>query len=75
MPTALLFPTIETFPRGTLSSWISEDGAQVSEGEALFYVEHGDVILEIPSPASGCLHATGLPGNTYNAGEVIGSIE
>ncbi len=75
MPTALLFPAIGTSTRGTLSSWVPEDGDLVSAGDLLFYVEHGDVIEEISAPVAGRLHATGLPGVTYQTGEVIGSIE
>ena len=75
MPTSLLFPTIGTSVRGTLSSWVPEDGAMVSAGDLLYYVEYGNQIEEISSPVAGRLHATGSPGMTYTAGDVIGSIE
>jgi pyruvate/2-oxoglutarate dehydrogenase complex dihydrolipoamide acyltransferase (E2) component len=75
MPTLLRFPKIGDFANATLSSWVPEDGALVHAGEPLYYVEHGDDIQEINAPVSGHLRATGSPGMTYNAGEVVGSIE
>ena len=75
MSTSLLFPAIGASLRGTLSSWVPEDGDVVSPGDLLYYVEHGDQIQEVSSPAVRRLRATRTPGLTYSAGEVVGFID
>ena len=75
MATILTFPKIDSSSDGTLSSWVAEDGASVSKGDLLYYVERGDTILEMVAPVAGRLNTTGVPGVVYPAGAVIGKID
>jgi 2-oxoglutarate dehydrogenase E2 component (dihydrolipoamide succinyltransferase) len=45
----------ETVTEGTLTRWLREPGASVTEGEPLFEVSTDKVDTEIPAPASGTL--------------------
>jgi pyruvate/2-oxoglutarate dehydrogenase complex dihydrolipoamide acyltransferase (E2) component len=60
---------------GTLNEWLASDGAQVSEGEAIYSLESEKSTLEIESPASGVLRIVAEAGETYPVGTVIGRIE
>jgi biotin carboxyl carrier protein len=64
-----------TMEEGILSAWLAEDGATVTEGEPLYVLENDKVENEIPAPASGVLHRSGVPGETYAVGTEIGRIE
>ena len=75
MSISLRFPKVGTADQATLSSWVPEDGDTVAFGDLLYYVENGSNIQEITAPAAGRLRTLGSPGMTYNAGEVIGSID
>ncbi len=60
---------------GTIVEWLATDGERVRQGEAIYRLETEKVELEVESPASGVLHATGAVGETYLVGDEIGSIE
>lgn len=60
---------------GVLAEWLVEDGATVKEGQPLFALESDKSTNEVESPASGVVRITGKPGETYEVGAVIGTIE
>jgi pyruvate/2-oxoglutarate dehydrogenase complex dihydrolipoamide acyltransferase (E2) component len=59
---------------GELVEWLVENGAQVSEGDAICSIATDKVENDIESPASGILQQIGEAGQTYEVGHVIGSI-
>lgn len=60
---------------GTLSSWLADDGATVSQDQPVYLLETDKVENEIAAPVSGILHHVGTEGETYPVGEVIATIE
>ena len=76
MPTEILLPKIGfSMTEGVLAEWLVEDGATVKEGEPLYAVESDKSTNEVEAPASGTVRITGVAGETYEVGAVIGSIE
>lgn len=59
---------------GTLSEWLVEDGAQVTEGQPLYSLESDKSTNEVDSPATGTLKIIGEIGETYEVGTVIAEI-
>lgn len=59
----------------TLSEWMFGDGEQVSAGETLYTVETDKTTQEIEAQASGTLRVTGVEGEVYPVGALIGTIE
>jgi pyruvate/2-oxoglutarate dehydrogenase complex dihydrolipoamide acyltransferase (E2) component len=64
-----------TMEEGTLTEWLVEDGAGVSEGDPLYLLESDKVENEITAPASGMLRRIGVEGESYPVGTEIGTIE
>ena len=60
---------------GTLIEWPVSDGENVTEGDPLYIVETDKVENEVNATASGTIRISGEPGETYQVGEAIGSIE
>lgn len=60
---------------GLLAGWLVEDGATIKEGDPLFSIESDKSTNEVEAPASGTVRLTGVAGETYEVGTVIGSIE
>ncbi|HEX7742764.1 MAG TPA: biotin/lipoyl-containing protein [Sphingobium sp.] len=60
---------------GVLSEWLVADGGEVKEGEPLFSIESDKSTNEVEAPTSGTLRIIGQPGETYEVGAVIGTIE
>ena len=58
----------------TLNEWLVEDGALVSEGQALYALESEKSVQEIESPASGTLKILAPAGEEYPVGHVLGEI-
>lgn len=76
MATDIILPKIGfSMTEGVLAEWLAEDGAAVTEGQPLYAIESDKSTNEVESPASGTLRITGVPGETYEVGAVIGSIE
>jgi pyruvate/2-oxoglutarate dehydrogenase complex dihydrolipoamide acyltransferase (E2) component len=74
--TEIRFPKIGfTMTEGVLSEWLAQDGATVAEGQPLYSIETDKSTNEVEAPTSGVLKITGAPGETYDVGAVIGSIE
>lgn len=76
MATEILLPKIGfSMTEGVLAEWLVEDGATITEGQPLFSIETDKSTNEVEAPASGTLRISGTPGETYEVGSVIGTIE
>lgn len=76
MATEILLPKIGfSMNEGQIAEWLFADGEEVVEGEALYLLEADKSANEVEAPASGILHISGIEGETYAVGTVIGTIE
>ena len=76
MATDIIFPKIGfSMTEGILAEWLAEDGAAISQGQPLYSIESDNSTNEVESPAAGTLRIAGVPGETYEVGAIIGSIE
>jgi pyruvate/2-oxoglutarate dehydrogenase complex dihydrolipoamide acyltransferase (E2) component len=76
MATEILLPKIGfSMTEGQISEWLAKDGEQVSEGQPLYLLEADKSANEVEAPASGTLRITAQPGETYEVGTVLGTIE
>lgn len=76
MATEIIFPKIGfSMTEGVLAEWLVEDGAAVTEGQPLYSIESDKSTNEVESPAAGTVRIAGVPGETYEVGAVIGSID
>jgi pyruvate/2-oxoglutarate dehydrogenase complex dihydrolipoamide acyltransferase (E2) component len=60
---------------GTVVQWLVEDGAAVGAGEPLYVLETDKVENEIESPAAGVIRIVGTPGEVYDVGTLIATID
>jgi pyruvate/2-oxoglutarate dehydrogenase complex dihydrolipoamide acyltransferase (E2) component len=76
MATEIILPKIGfSMTEGVLAEWLAADGATVTTGDPLFAIESDKSTNEVEAPASGVLRIVGQPGETYEVGAVIGTIE
>ena len=76
MATEIILPKIGfSMTEGVLAEWLVEDGATISEGQPLYSIESDKSTNEVEAPASGTVRITGVPGETYEVGAIIGTIE
>lgn len=76
MATDIILPKIGfSMTEGVLAEWLVEEGATVTVGQPLFSIESDKSTNEVESPAAGIARLTGVPGETYEVGAVIGTIE
>ncbi|RTM11069.1 MAG: acetoin dehydrogenase dihydrolipoyllysine-residue acetyltransferase subunit [Hyphomicrobiales bacterium] len=75
MATAVIFPkvSLET-DAGTISRWLKEDGATVSQGEALFEIDNDKAAVEVEAPASGVISYVRDAGEEVQVGDVVANI-
>jgi pyruvate/2-oxoglutarate dehydrogenase complex dihydrolipoamide acyltransferase (E2) component len=74
--TQVLLPKIGfSMNEATLSEWMAQDGATVSEGQALYAIESEKSTQEVESPASGRLKIIAKIGEVYEVGAVLAEIE
>ena len=59
----------------TLEEWMFESGDTVEKGETIYTVETDKSTVEIESPAAGTIQTTGVEGQAYKVGDLIGTIE
>jgi pyruvate/2-oxoglutarate dehydrogenase complex dihydrolipoamide acyltransferase (E2) component len=59
---------------GTISEWLIDDGATVTEGQALYALESDKSVQEIEAPASGTLKILAQVGEVYEVGAVLAEI-
>lgn len=75
MATQVLLPKIGfTMSEGVIAEWLVPDGAHVTEGQPIYSLESEKSVQEVESPAAGKLKITGVPGETYQVGAVVGEI-
>ena len=76
MATEILLPKIGfSMTEAQIAEWLAEDGDEVTEGQALFLLEADKSTNEVEAPASGTLRIVAQPGETYEVGTVLGTIE
>lgn len=75
MSTTLRIPKAAvSMQEGVLTSWLVADGAVVAEGQPIYTLELEKSTMDVESPAAGVLKRTGVAGETYKVGTVIGEI-
>lgn len=76
MATDILLPKIGfSMTEAQIAEWLVADGAQVDEGQPLYLLEADKSANEVESPASGTLRIIAQPGETYEVGTILGTIE
>jgi len=65
----------ESIAEVTVGTWMKQSGDWVDKDEIILEIESDKATLEITSPASGLLTATGVTGDELAVGEVIGAID
>ncbi len=59
----------------TLLEWMFGDGDLVEKGDILYTVETDKSTTEVEAQESGTIRTTGQEGETYQVGDLIGTIE
>jgi pyruvate dehydrogenase E2 component (dihydrolipoamide acetyltransferase) len=73
MPIEFQMPKLGlTMEAGTILEWLVADGTEVVEGLPVLLIETDKVESELESSGSGRLHQTGVVGESYPCGAVIG---
>ena len=76
MSVDILVPSVgESITQGVLARWIKHDGDMVKQGDELFELETEKTTVEVPSQASGILHAVIAEGSTVEIGQKAGTID
>jgi pyruvate/2-oxoglutarate dehydrogenase complex dihydrolipoamide acyltransferase (E2) component len=76
MPSEIRIPKIGmSATEMTLSEWMFGDGETVSLGDVIYTVETDKTATEIEAQSSGVLRITGVEGEVYAVGTLIGTIE
>ncbi|WP_457001005.1 lipoyl domain-containing protein [Luteimonas sp. A501] len=60
---------------GVLANWLVEDGATVTEGQAIYELETEKAVQEVESPAAGVIRIEAKAGETYPVGERLGVVQ
>ena len=58
-----------------LSEWMFADGEAVAQGDVIYTVETDKTATEIEAQSAGVLRITGVEGESYPVGTLIGTIE
>lgn len=76
MPTEIRIPKIGmSATEMTLTEWMFADGEPVIAGDVIYTVETDKTTQEIEAQASGVLRITGVEGEVYRVGTLVGTIE
>lgn len=59
----------------TLLEWMFEDGDRVEKGDVIYTVETDKSTVEVEAQDAGAIRPIGTEGETYQVGDLIGSIE
>lgn len=59
----------------TLNEWMFGDGDRVEIGETIYTVETDKTTVEIEAQVAGILRPTGVEGEVYPVGALVGTIE
>jgi pyruvate/2-oxoglutarate dehydrogenase complex dihydrolipoamide acyltransferase (E2) component len=62
-------------PEMTLIEWMYESGDSVEKGDVIYTVETDKSTTEIEAQNSGIIQTTGVEGDVYPVGALIGTIE
>jgi pyruvate/2-oxoglutarate dehydrogenase complex dihydrolipoamide acyltransferase (E2) component len=76
MPTEIRIPKLGvSMTEGILSEWLVADGATVAAGTPIYLLEMDKSTSEIETPVTGQLRILGTPGETYQIGDLVATIE
>lgn len=76
MATDILLPKLGfSMNEGALTEWLVSDGGQAQEGQPLYALESDKSVQEVESPATGTLKILKQPGEVYEVGTLLGTIE
>ena len=59
----------------TLTEWMFGNGDRVEKGDIIYTVETDKSTTEVEAQDSGTIRITGIEGEVYQVGDLIGSIE
>ena len=59
----------------TLSEWMVGDGESVAVGDIIYTVETDKTTVEIEAQSAGVIRPTGVEGEVYPVGALVGTIE
>ena len=59
----------------TLVEWMFADGDSVEKGDIIYTVETDKSTTEVEAQDAGTIHPHGTEGETYQVGDLIGSID
>ena len=63
-----------TMTDGTIREWLVADGTKVNAGDALLVIETDKVETEVEAREPGVLSISGVVGENYECGAVIGQL-
>ena len=64
-----------TMTEAVLQEWLVADGAQVTVGVPLYTVETDKSTTEVEAQEAGILRQSGVAGETYAVGTLLGTID
>lgn len=59
----------------TLNEWMFGDGERVEVGDIIYTVETDKTTVEIEAQVAGTIRPTGVEGEAYPVGALVGTIE
>jgi 2-oxoglutarate dehydrogenase E2 component (dihydrolipoamide succinyltransferase) len=65
----------DAITEAVLSKLLVDHGATVTEGQPLYELETEKVEMEIPAPSSGVVTWHAQPGETYDVGTLVATID
>lgn len=75
MPTEFQMPKLGlTMEEGTIVEWLVDDGDEIATGQPVLVIETDKTETEVEAAATGVLHQTGAPGDTFACGDSIGQV-
>lgn len=76
MATDISLPKIGfSMVEGTLAEWLVADGDRVVEGQVIYLLESDKSTQEVEAPGAGTIRITAAAGETYQVGDLLGTIE
>ena len=76
IPAPIVVPDLDA-PGATamIGEWLVRDGEAVVEGDRLVELLFGEILVELPAPATGTLQRSRRGERRVQPGEVLGSID
>lgn len=59
----------------TLNEWMFGDGDRVEVGDIIYTIESDKTTIEIEAQVAGTIRPTGVEGDVYPVGALVGTIE